>query len=200
MNIQTLTGLSGISLLFSVILLRVLLSLKVKQQTAYIGAIIIFAVSFIPIFGISGNYYIRGLCNDLSITTLILMTYYVISPHDSRSQSRPLLFLITITGLFFYPAALGFGPIDPYAWGFLNQNQGLFSPLILLIILAILMYIAFKKQYILLLLCLVLAPFAYQTGILESKNIWDYLLDPVIFFYALVVSAIHNPFRKNLRL
>jgi hypothetical protein len=52
-------------------------------------------------------------------------------------------------------------------------------------ILAILMWLAFIKNKLLLLVCLTSATLAYQLGLLESQNLWDYLLDPIIFIYAL---------------
>lgn len=187
MNIPTLIGLSGISLLLSVILLRIMLLLGQKKQTAYAFAILIFALSFIPVADYTINQYFRGLLNDLSISTLLLMGYYFVVPDNSQSQSRPLLAVIAITGLFFYPAALGLGPIDPYAWGFFNKAHGLLMSLIFLTALVGLMVFALHKKYTLMLACLALSALAYHLELLESRNLWDYLLDPVIFFYAFVM-------------
>lgn len=186
MSFPTLLGLTGISLLLSVISLYILLFLGLKKQTAYSGAILILVLSFMPISGYSINQYVRGLFNDLSISSLVLMGYYFITPDNSKSQSRPMLSLIAVTGIFFYPAALGLGPVDPYAWGFLNSEHGLVEPLAFLTILACLMWFAFRQKHTVMLVCLALSALAYQLGMLESRNIWDYLLDPVIFFYALL--------------
>lgn len=186
MNLETLLGLSGISLLLSVILMKILLLLGLNRQTAYSAAILFFALSFIPISGYSVNYYVRGLLNDLSISTWVLMGYFLLNPGSNKLQSRPLLTLIAITGLFFYPAALGLGPVDPYAWGYLNKAHGLLASLAFLSILAGLMYFALRKHYTMILICLVCSMLAYQFEVLESRNLWDYLFDPVVFFYALI--------------
>lgn len=185
LSFQTIVGLTGISLLLSAMLLRVLIFFKLKKQTGYFIAILLFAVSFISFSGDSINFYFRGLFNDLSITTLILLTYYFIQPDANSKQTQPLFFLIAITGLFFYPAVLGLGPVDPYSWGYINKDHGLLPPVLFLILLAGLMFFSLFKNYSVLLLSLVLTTLAYQFGILESRNLWDYLLDPLIFIYAL---------------
>lgn len=185
MSLQTMIGLTGISLLLSVILLRLLFLFKFKKQSSYLLSILFFTISFISFSGDSINFYIRGLINDLSITTLLLLISYVIEPKANKSQMLPILILVLITGLFFYPTALGFGPVDPYSWGFINKNHGLFTPIIFILILMTLMFFALLKHYSLLLLALVFSLLAYQMGLLESRNLWDYLLDPLIFIYAL---------------
>ena len=186
MNWSTLAGLSGISLLLSVIVLRILLFLKVKKQTALFILLLVYVISFIPVSGYSINLYLRGLLNDLSISSLVLMGYYIFTMGSDSSQTRPILNLIAITGLFFYPMALGFGPIDPYSWGYLNNAHDTIVPLIFILLLALLVAFSFYKKQTLMLLCVTLSILAYQLQLLESSNLWDYLLDPVIFFYALI--------------
>lgn len=188
LSLQTIIGLTGISILLSAILLRVLLFYKIKKQAAYLISVLLFAMSFISFSGDSISFYFRGLFNDLSITTLILLIYFFTRPEANSSQTRPLFFLVAIAGLFFYPTALGFGPVDPYSWGFINKDHGLLPPLIFIIILAGLMYFAFIKNNSILLLSLVLSTIAFQLGLLESRNIWDYLFDPLIFIYALATT------------
>ncbi len=186
MSGSTLAGLSGISLLLSVIVLRILLFLKVKKQTALFILLLVYVISFIPVSGYSINLYLRGLLNDLSISSLVLMGYYIFTMGSDSSQTRPILNLIAITGLFFYPMALGFGPIDPYSWGYLNNSHGTITPLIFILLLALLVFFSCYKKQTLMLLCVTLSILAYQLQLLESRNLWDYLLDPVIFFYALI--------------
>lgn len=188
MSLAAIIGLSGISLLLSAILLRVLLFFKLSKQSAYPAAALLFALSFFSYSGDSINLYVRGIFNDLSISTLILLSYYCIRPEANKNQTLPVFFLIAITGLLFYPAALGLGAIDPYQWGFINKDHGLFPPLLFLVLLAVLMVFALLKNYSLLLLSLVLSTLAYQAGLLESRNLWDYLLDPLIFIYALITT------------
>jgi len=205
-SLQTMLGLTGISLLLSVTLLRVLLFFKLKKQLSYFIAILLFAISFVSFSGNTINFYFRGLFNDLSITSLILLSYYFIQPETDKKQTQPIFLLLVITGLFFYPTALGLGPVDPYAWGFISKDHGITTPLIFLSLLAGLMYFALVKSYSILLLSLVLATLCYHSGLLESRNIWDYLFDPLVFIYALtaIISSLfskkNNPFFQNQRL
>lgn len=199
MSFSTLTGLSGLSLLLAVITLRFLLFLKVKKQTAVIIGLLFFVISFIPVSGYSINQYLRGLLNDLSISSLLLMTHYFITIDSNASQTRPILKLIAVTGLFFYPMALGFGSIDPYSWGYLNHAHDTIVPLIFISLLTLLVFFSFYKKQTLLLLCVAFTILAYQLQLLESKNLWDYLLDPVIFFYALITMLLRNLHKRNLR-
>ncbi len=207
-DIPTIVGLSGMSLLLSASVLRLLLFFNVTQKSAIFIALIVFALSCISISGYSINFYLRGLFNDLSISSLVLLSYYFITSGNTlhagtapadKSQTRPVFYLTALTGLFFYPAVLGLGAIDPYSWGFINKAYDHYSALIFIGCLAGLMFFSFIKQYDLLLLCLVLSTLAYQSGILESLNLWDYLLDPLIFIYAFitVIFSINkkiNPF------
>ncbi|MCU7967437.1 MAG: hypothetical protein KZQ74_09655, partial [gamma proteobacterium symbiont of Bathyaustriella thionipta] len=73
------------------------------------------------------------------------------------------------------------------SWGFINKTHDHYSSLIFITCLAGLMTFSLIKQYNLLLLCLVLSTLAYQLKLLESQNLWDYLLDPLIFIYALIM-------------
>jgi hypothetical protein len=203
MNIQTLVGLTGISLLLAASVLRVFLFFKVKKQVAILIALLVFALSYLSISGDSINFYLRGIFNDISISSYILLGYYFISSGSTtsiiNSNTQPVFYLAALTGLFFYPAALGLGTIDPYSWGFINKAHAHYSSLIFIVCLAGLMFFSFLKQYNLLLLCLVLSTLTYQSGILESRNLWDYLLDPLIFIYALLaiiyrINKKFNPF------
>lgn len=184
MNLATLVGLSGMSLLLSVILFSILGAFKINRPIAYLLCSLLFVLSFIPVDGYTINQYLRGLFNDLSISSMIVLGYYLINPEHSKKQLGPILVIIALTGIFFYPAAGGFGPLDPYAWGYLNQAHGLFQPLLFLTLLGLLMTVAFIMGYTTLLVSLVVATIAFQLGWLESKNLWDYLLDPLIFLFA----------------
>lgn len=185
MTLSTLSALSGISLLLTAIVFRLLLFFKIKKELSYGLSVIVFVVSFLPLSGYSLNEYIRGVINDLSITTLILLFLYLVKPDREKTENQPVFFTIVIAGLIFYPIALGLGPLDPYAGGYINNVHGLLAPVLLLSFLAILMLYAFIKDYLILLFCLTASTLAFQLSLMESNNLWDYLFDPVIFFYAL---------------
>jgi hypothetical protein len=203
-TLATLIGLSGISLLLSAILLRFFLFLTLNKKLAYGIISLFFISSFITIFDHSINIYFRGLLNDLSITTLILLSYYIIQPEtyqktQQHSEHSFIFLLIAIIGLFFYPSALGLGIIDPYSWGFFYFNPTRLSHLIFLFIIISLIVYVWWKNYYLLLLILVFIILAYQFTLLESHNFWDYLFDPLLFIYALTLFfyRINHLFHKH---
>ncbi len=191
MTLATLIGLSGQSLLVAALVLKLLLLLKVPGKTAAIMSALIFIITFIPLEGYSINLYLRGLFNDLSITTLCLLMLFLYQaflyqPLSQSVYSRTVYIPVAVSGAVLYPLALGYGPVDPYAWGYLNQSHGLTAPLLFIAVLLLLASYAFIKQYTLLLICILLSVTAYQLNILESRNIWDYLLDPLLWIYALI--------------
>ncbi len=201
-EISTIITLIGLSLLLSASLLRILCYFKMNIKWAYVFSVILFCMSFVTISGYSLLTYLHGIFNDLSISSLFLLSYYLLSiSHYSSNEdnaTKPIFYLIALIGLFFYPTALGLGSIDPYGWGFIDNPTYPFSNLIFIGSIALLMMMAFIKHYNLLLLCLVFATLAYPLNLLASQNIWDYYIDPLVFLYALY--AIGSIEIKKLRI
>ncbi len=185
MTLETIIGLVGVSLLLSAVILKLLLILKLPFNKARIFAVLVFITSFIPVEGYSVSLYLRGLFNDLSITSLCLLLVFLYHPQVPHSQSRSVFVLSALAGIVLYPFALGYSPVDPYAWGYLNQSHGLTIPLTVIALLLLLTAYAFIKQNTLLLTCIFLSITAWQLNLLESRNIWDYLLDPLLWLYSL---------------
>jgi len=84
-------------------------------------------------------------------------------------------------GLALYPMALGLGGFDPYGlgWGL----SWLFAFLAMATIVLLLM----KNRFAVVLIACILA---YDLHLLESANLWDYLVDP--FFVFLSFGALSN--------
>jgi hypothetical protein len=81
-------------------------------------------------------------------------------------------------GLVLYPAALGWGPWDPYGWGW--HFSALFAAMGLLG--AGLIFRGQRLGWVLL-----LAIAAWHLRLLESPNYWDYLVDPLYFVLSLIL-------------
>ena len=171
--------------------------MKITKVPAYWIIALGFVITFIPLDGYTLNQYVRGLFNDLSITSIVLLLIYLFKPQESAEKNTPVFLTIFLTGLIFYPVALGLGPLDPYAAGFIKHPYGSYTPLLFTGLLFLLMVLAFRKHYDRLLLCLVLAIVSFHAGLLESNNLWDYLLDPLIYFYALFSLIIQWTARLN---
>jgi hypothetical protein len=130
--------------------------------------------------------YLRAVLGDLSIGTkllLLVMLYQrgaqrIIISESERSKG---MWVVAITGLIFYPLSLGLSMFDPYAFGY--SASGLVA--IALILAAV---CAWRRLWWLA-LALSLSVIAHLAGILESDNFWDYLVDPLLWLYALFVSC-----------
>jgi MFS family permease len=110
---------------------------------------------------------------------------------DRRALLSASLFGL-LAGLALYPMALGLGRFDPYEFGWS------FSWLFVLLMVATLVLLFMKDRFGVVLVASILG---YDLQVLESANLWDYLVDP---FFALIsafvlagrlIGGIHS--RKN---
>jgi hypothetical protein len=139
-------------------------------------------LALVPFRGLPPAGYLRGVLGDLSITTTLLLLraiarpFFGWAPIDPRNKLA-LQSLLAAGGLALYPFALGVGTGDPYRLGYANPW---FVGLVLLLALA-----AWLRHLDLVSLCLALAVLAYALGGLESNNLWDYGLDPLVSIWGL---------------
>ena len=141
-----------------------------------------FAV-FVPIGELSIAACVRGVTGDLSMTTLVLAGAVCFAQLTGRMpigqrELRALFRLLVLAALFLYPFALGWTRFDPYALGYGSIE---FLTALLLIALA-----AWWARLHVIVLVVVAAALAYLAGAYESRNLWDYLIDPLASVYALV--------------
>ena len=83
-----------------------------------------------------------------------------------------------VAGLALYPMTLGVTRFDPYALGY---GSRVFELALLAVAL-----VAWYLNLHLIVLCVTLGIGAYLLGLMESRNLWDYLIDAPITIYALV--------------
>lgn len=185
MSLSSIIGIGSHVLLLSATALWLACRLNLRMGYAYAltGAVLL-AVS-IPIGSIPVAQITRGIFGDMSITTMVMLGYFLIFPTTSRAKSNQLFILVIITGILFYPAALGIGMTDPYQWGFLNAYRGLTTPMLFLAALVAIMLAAARMGNDIILWCIALAMGAFMLGAMESKNIWDYLIDPLLLTFGL---------------
>jgi hypothetical protein len=169
-------GLLGLAVVATGLRLR-RMPVRVRYAVALAAA---FAV-FIPIGGFSAIAYVRGVTGDLSVTTLILAGAACIAQLTGRTligqrDLRALFWLLAPAALFLYPFALGWTQFDPYALGYGSVG---FVTALLVVTLA-----AWRARANLVVLVVVAAALAYLAGAYESRNLWDYLIDPLVSVYA----------------
>jgi len=119
--------------------------------------------------------YVRGVTGDLSIVTTLLLWSSVIG--SAKPCPNGFKVFIVALALLFYPFALGLGMIDPYAWGYHS-----FILLLGVVCVAIVWGVA---GWVRIVWIIALALMAWSVQWHESRNLWDYLFDPFLVFWAL---------------
>jgi hypothetical protein len=132
---------------------------------------------------LSAAAYVRGVTGDLSATTLVLAGAACVARLTGRTvieprELRALFLLVAAAAAFLYPFALGWTRFDSYALGYGSIE---FVTVLLLVTLA-----AWRLRRNVVVLVVVVAALAYCIGAYESRNLWDYLIDPLAALYALV--------------
>jgi hypothetical protein len=125
---------------------------------------------------------VRGFAGDLSITTVMLLAATCWGRATGRAPIEPssralLMALVAPAALVLYPLSLGVGPLDPYASGY-------GSPVFLAALLAIALAAWYRRRYLIAMVILA-ASVGWLAGVYDSRNLWDYLLDPLLGIYAL---------------
>lgn len=135
--------------------------------------------------------YVRGVIGDLSIVTLLLLWSAVLP----SAKKTPLGFKVPLAliAMMFYPLALGFGMMDPYAWGY--SSIGLLIAVVLFAMICGLT--AWTKGV----WVLAFAIIAWAAHWHESANLWDYLLDPFLAIWALfsIPKALYLKRREKMQ-
>lgn len=177
-----------LSYLDSALLLALLLTTVIKRLRVFCNlqgvAIVVGMLLPVVLIGDLPIYqYLRALIADLSITSklLILTVLYQRFLHREAilrwTEFGRLRVAVALVGLAFYPLALGISMFDPYSYGYQATTVA--------VIVALLVMALIVRRYYWTGSVLAMALVAYYLGILESDNLWDYLLDPVLWLYCL---------------
>lgn len=180
---------------FALLIANLLLPLR-KQWWIFpfgvIGVLIPLVLGTWPLHETDFSGFILAHSGTLSVPLLILLALELLvawglaQPHCPRNRRNANVFWV-MCGIFVYPSAMGFIAADAYAIGYLKSMA--WSVLAL-------SGIALICRQKILALCLAAAVLVHQLNLLESPNLWDYLIDPWLCLAAafqLVWSAI----RKN---
>lgn len=172
-----LVALLGINLVLCAAVARLLCGGRGMQSWMRWILAVIFIVQCLPLgpAHIPALAYIRGVSSDLSIT-LVLLACLGLSrrlrglPVMAGPESTSVSIVVALAALLLYPAALGWGDLDTY-------QPGYGSPTMLLALLA-LCVVCWVRGLRLLPLLVSAAMLAWAAGLMESTNLWDYLMDP----------------------
>ena len=126
--------------------------------------------------------YVRGVSSDLSVTLVSLACLGLCQrlfgvPAVAQREKIALYGSVAATAVFLYPLSLGWGDWDVYRAGW-----GSYGMLIALLGLSLL---CLSKGVRLLPMLVGLSLLAWSAGLMESANLWDYLVDPWLAIAAL---------------
>lgn len=166
---------------------------------ALVALAVVALLLHLPAAGVSTIALLRGAFGSPSVMTVVLLAAFFVARATGRRLFAPgeavsTAALAAVTGVLFYPPALGLGPVDPYAWGY--GGTGLVAVTALLTLLAG----ALGRWVLAAGLTLALA--GWRMGLLESPNLWDYLIDPMLAIgglIALVVLGVGRALRRPAR-
>lgn len=145
--------------------------------------------ALIPFHGLSLAGTLRTLWGDPSITTLQLLILDIARcPPAAFVRGWRAPAIIAAFSLLFYPLALGMGDFDPWRLGF--------QPVPLLAVLSVPALLLWWRGQTLWCWLLSVNVAAYAAGLLESTNFWDYLLDPLLAIFCVVLAIRNRAFRR----
>ncbi len=158
--------------------------------------LLVAAAAMAPLGGIPLAGYVRGVTGDLSVPTLALLAASL----AARLSPRPMLGAAdraalqgwaAAVGVVLYPLTLGLTLWDPYALGY--------RPRLLLIVAATLV-VAWWQRRRGAALVLAAGVGAFGVGLMESTNLWDYLVDPALTVWAVAALAVRSPLGRRVAL
>lgn len=176
-----LIGLAGAAVVITAVVVAAgrMLGLRRSGLAVLAGASAIAAL--VPIGALPVAGLLRGVVGDLSLTTLVLLLRGLardIRGGDRADPRTTLTFqgLVVFAGVVLYPLALGLGAWDPYRLGY-------GGPWFLATLLAVALA-ALLLDTPLVTFCTALGVLAWGLRAYESRNLWDYLIDPLVFVWA----------------
>src|SRR5882672_4624936 len=183
MSLNTILGLLGCGLLSLAAVATLIRLRRLPVRARYAVMLAATLAVFVPIGDLSVAAYVRGVTGDLSMATLVLVGAACFTQVTGRElighrDKQVLCWLLALAAAFLYPFALGWTRFDPYALGYGSVE---FVTALLLITLA-----AWVARLNLIVLVVVVAVLAFLGGGYESRNLWDYLIDPLVSVYALI--------------
>ncbi|MBL6689696.1 MAG: hypothetical protein ISP91_04835 [Pseudomonadales bacterium] len=160
---------------------------------------VILVVVLVPLPDYNLTHYVRVLTGDLSITSLVLFSLILAGnlfgePEKIYRRKQLLEIALVILGAaaLLYPTALGLTYFDLYRFGYYPIVLG---PVLFVIFAGCAWYgrpLAASMA--------ALGFTCFSLGFLESDNLWDYLLDPVITIYCLVLVIRHRSELPSFRM
>lgn len=171
-----------------------------RPARALVALVVAVGLLHLPLAGTTPIATLRGLFAEPALTTTVVLAAMLAARAGlmetlfGPGERRLVALLAAAVGLAFYPLALGFGPVDPYAWGY----GGAALPLAV----GALAVLACVGRCPVLASALTLALIGWRLHWLGSPNLWDYLVDPLLALggvWALLAAAATAAYRAMNR-
>lgn len=178
-----LTGLAGAVAALAALTLALPGIARLRRRSPALLLAAVAALALIPLGALPAAAYVRGVLGDLSVTSMVLLLRALLRPLFrwpplGAENALAVQALAVVGALVLYPPVLGLGWLDPYRWGY--GGQGFVVAVLLLAAAAWLLRLHLAAS------CIALAVLAHAVGWYESRNLWDYLLDPLVSAWGLV--------------
>jgi hypothetical protein len=176
------------NLAFLLLIFILLLKSVIKNKIAQLLLMVLFAifVLFVNCYhGMTIVNLVRGVISDLSISGLLFLLLWAVIYFGKLPINlfpRSFCLVIVLTGLILYLSALDIIPFDIYGFGYMPQG--------FLIIVFFLCVLFLRINYVFAIIWL-FALIMFLAKLQNSVNLWDYLIDPVIWLiclYKLILS------------
>ena len=181
-----LLALVGVDLVLCAAVLGLLARQRdITRPARWVVVLAVFSVMWLPVGAaqLPVVAFVRGISSDLS-TTLVALAGLSLGrrlfgwPAMARREGRALSMALAVSAIVLYPTALGWGDWDAYRPGW-----GSFYMLGTLLALSMVFWVRGLR---LLPALAGLALLAWTLGLMESGNLWDYLMDPWLAIGAVV--------------
>ena len=180
---------------YALLIANLLIPLRKQGRNLPFGVICLLIpliLGFWPLRETDFSGFILAHTGTLSVPIFILLllellTAWGLTHSHCPRHRRNANIIWVMCGILVYPSAMGFIQADIYALGYLKSMSWC--------VLALSGIALIGRQKILA-LCLAAAVLVQQLKLLESPNLWDYLIDPWLCLAA-AFQLVSNAFRKN---
>ena len=161
---------------------------RISQPMYYLLVMMVaLMILLLPANGAPVFYYLRGPAGDFSVFASVFFGAYILNKGWGiavyrEKERRALFFWIGLLGICLYWMTLGGTQYDPYRLGY--HPHGLLTILFFLGL-----YFWYRKYYFLL-FAMVASVIGFTARLLESDNLWDYLLDAVFWLVCITLGII----------
>jgi hypothetical protein len=154
---------------------------RCSRRVRIAAPVICLAVLFLPVNGLAVFEYFNGLVGEGSVTLMLLLGLamacqmgYLRAP--LKTDLHAIRNVLAALGILLYPSAMGFFSLNVYALGY--------RPTALLLVLLALVIWAWMTKRTIAATAILVAVAAFDVSLLESDNLWDYLVDPLVTLWA----------------